>query len=316
MFRRASLLGSLFMTNGTGAKVSVKLTLHSASGVEKISLEESTPEIVVGDGSLLKPLRESDSRRAVACIYCESTDQLSKEHVIPLALGGMVLIWDGSCEECRNETQRFEGEVLQGEMRKVRLTQGLPSRSGYKNSHRNGTKVLRGGDQVDIDPEEVPTLFTYPIFGLPKHGRSGDPSIKMQGTATYSYGIDPEEFLKKMGASEITLEPPKAEPVAFARLVAKVAFGFAWLQDYLSHLEDSKALVNAFMRNTRQLGLYVGTKPDPYIKYEGVSHRVEFKVSVQGVLYAEIQLFAESGSPTYLVAFGLLKPESSLRQAF
>jgi hypothetical protein len=47
-----------------------------------------------------------------SCIYCGSTQQLSKEHALPLGLGGNYILPNASCEKCRKITEAFEHTCL------------------------------------------------------------------------------------------------------------------------------------------------------------------------------------------------------------
>jgi hypothetical protein len=46
------------------------------------------------------------------CIYCGSTENLSKEHIVPLGLGGEDVLYDASCGWCRDATSRIESRLL------------------------------------------------------------------------------------------------------------------------------------------------------------------------------------------------------------
>src|SRR3712207_705268 len=42
------------------------------------------------------------------CIYCGATNELTDEHVIPLALAGNIIVPDASCRACAAITSDFE----------------------------------------------------------------------------------------------------------------------------------------------------------------------------------------------------------------
>lgn len=54
------------------------------------------------------------SRYIGKCIYCGSTDNLTREHVVPRGLGGPWLLLKASCKKCARITSDFEGGVLGG----------------------------------------------------------------------------------------------------------------------------------------------------------------------------------------------------------
>ena len=54
-------------------------------------------------------------QRVGQCIYCDSRKgKLTKEHIIPYALGGIPFLWKASCARCRKETGDFEERMLHG----------------------------------------------------------------------------------------------------------------------------------------------------------------------------------------------------------
>lgn len=46
------------------------------------------------------------------CIYCQSTVELSNEHIVARGLGGTAILKKASCEACRQITHKFETHVL------------------------------------------------------------------------------------------------------------------------------------------------------------------------------------------------------------
>lgn len=91
-------------------------------------------------------------------------------------------------------------------------------------------------------------------------------------------------------------------------MLAKIAFCQAYATGVLDRVEDVKPLVNAFMHEPDRIGLFVGSKDPPFERFENMSVRVAIKQNEQaGILFAEVQLFASSGAPTYLVVIGRLR---------
>ena len=74
------------------------------------------PIVKLADTSDLADFSKLRPETANECIYCESTVQLSREHILPYALGGTTTIPAGSCEKCRRITHEFETAVLRGPM--------------------------------------------------------------------------------------------------------------------------------------------------------------------------------------------------------
>jgi HNH endonuclease len=62
------------------------------------------------------------------CIYCGSTEELSDEHIIPMGLGGRLVLSHASCAICSSKTSKQERTCLRTMYGPLRLLYGLPSR--------------------------------------------------------------------------------------------------------------------------------------------------------------------------------------------
>ena len=71
------------------------------------------------------------------CIYCGKSADLRNEHIVPFALNGVTVLPKSTCGACAEITGRFEGAVLRGPMRDVRVYRGLKSRSGHTTAPKN-----------------------------------------------------------------------------------------------------------------------------------------------------------------------------------
>lgn len=104
------------------------------------------------------------------CIYCGSTQNLTDEHAIPLALQGNRILRGGSCLNCNKITTRFERSILRNSMLAIRTVLGMPTRKKKNRPDtlpmiftRNG---IRTEEQVPID-DAVPSLI-LPELGPPE----------------------------------------------------------------------------------------------------------------------------------------------------
>lgn len=270
------------------------------------------PELRTGDSSELADLKHIPSIKAGFCIYCRSTNQLSREHVVPYALGGTLTITEGSCEVCRKKTQEFENDVLTGPMRMVRYLQNLPSSTKHRSVPRTVELLVKLGETeqpIEIPIEKAPILLDFYEFGEPKYlEASKGTSLDVGSVVTGSYGQDPGQVISELSAKGMTIAGAPRRPVAFARMIAKIAYCFAFVQGHIRRLENPSELIDAFMENLDLIGRFVGSVPPPFVKYEGVSIRLAIKVlASEGIAYAEVQLFAASGAPTYIVVLGRIR---------
>jgi hypothetical protein len=91
-------------------------------------------------------------------------------------------------------------------------------------------------------------------------------------------------------------------------MIAKIAYCFALAQGHINRLENPSELVKAFMEEPNTIGRFVGSIPPPFTKYEGIVIRFAFKfLESARIAYEEVQLFAASGAPTYVVVLGRVK---------
>lgn len=260
------------------------------------------------------------TERANGCIYCESTVQLSREHILPYALGGTTTIPRGSCEKCRRITHEFETAVLRGPMQMVRYIENMPSGTKHKDAAKTiPVKVTINDREVEIDAprDEAPILLPFPVFGPPDYLDSRGSQLKLFSVVTGSFGADPTEFAKKYNAQQLEINVTGHDAIAFARMLAKIAYGNAHAQNQLGRVKDKTALVCAMMEVPDTIGQFVGTVPSPFKKYPGVRHRISLHDTRDSkVLFSEVQLFASAGAPTYAVILGTLNDDdSSLSEA-
>lgn len=298
-------------------KQTVRL-MRDGNVIHEEALDGTSPDVKPGDASGLSNISNMVSLRAGACVYCGSKEQLSREHVIPYALGGTLTIIDGSCEECRKKTHRFETDVLTGPLRMVRYIHNLPSSSKHKDVPKLipiTVNVADGTEKgIDVPVAKAPILLAFYEFGEPKYLDSlSGASLETSGVVTGSYGQDPGRFLVELSAKGMSLSSPPMRPVSFARMIGKIAYCFAYYSGYIPKLENPNELVRAFMDEPDTIGRFVGSAPPPYLRYEGLGIRLEIKIlGEHRIAFAEVQLFAASGAPTYLVVLGRIRDGEAL----
>lgn len=281
--------------------------------VREETLEGAPPEVRAGDPAGLSDMNRMASVKAGFCIYCGSTEQLGREHIVPYALGGTLTITEGSCEGCRKKTHAFETDVLTGPMRMVRYIQNLPSSTKHRSVPETVELFVKLGDEaeqrIEVPIAKAPIFLAFYEFGEPKYlDPSRGANLETGAVVTGSYGQDPSQVLSELSAKGMTIVGPPMRPVAFARMIAKIAYCFAFAQGHIRKLENASELINAFMEEPDTIGRFVGSIPPPFTKYEGVGIRFAIKVlESERMAYAEVQLFAASGAPTYVVVLGRVK---------
>jgi len=278
--------------------------------------ESEIPNVEVADPTEIADFSKLRIKTADACIYCGSTVQLSREHILAYALGGTTTITGGSCEECRKITHAFETAVLRGPMRMTRYIQGMPSGTKHKDAPETlPVEVTVNGSKIKINAprNEALILLPFPIFEPPGYLVPGKSELKLIGAVTGSFGADPNEFGKRYGAQHLQLKVSGYDAVAFARLVAKTAYANAYVQDQLQRLKNTPDLVRAMMKEPNTIGRFVGTVPEPYQKYPGLRHRLSIHIMPEHrLLFSTVQLFASAGAPSYIVVLGTLRDDDPM----
>jgi hypothetical protein len=290
--------------------INTKITIKHPRGVVRAESASTPTDIVERVTPELGSLAAKQSVRATACIYCGSTDRLSHEHVVPYAWGGNLQIFDGSCEPCRLITSQFENFALNdGAMVHVRKARGIQSRSKHANSRKEVavTLVRPGSEQVERFPaSEVPLILGFPWLGRPGTFVGVESKgLTLEGWVTTSYGEEVQRFLAEHGATGMRVEESAKRPVAFARTLAKIAYGYAWIDGVFDTVQGGDELVQAFIQEPDRIGAFVGMKPPPFERYPDYQLRLEYKLWMPGLLvYMEVQPFVDTPAPTYEVLLG------------
>lgn len=165
-----------------------------------------------------------------SCIYCGATDQLTDEHIIPVALAGRIVLPDASCRKCAGITSDFEQRVLRGFMLDARTAGGYPTRRPKKRPQSLPLQIERDGafEQVELMPKEHPALLVLPLLDPPGvlAGRKHGAGVSICGYETIYFGKNPAHVAKGLGVKTIRTTH-NWDVTSFARLLAKISYGFA-----------------------------------------------------------------------------------------
>jgi len=238
------------------------------------------------------------------CIYCGETSGLSCEHILPLGLSGTAELPEASCERCRKITGEIEQIVLRGPMWAVRVYRRLESRTKHKEAPKTyALTVIRGGRAavVSLPPEEYPILLPFPVFPPPAflNPEGYCNGIHVKVITTISFGPRPDEILKKLGADEIRITRD-LKPVAFARMLAKIAYAWAAAEGQLDAIDGESLVIPAILGKTDDIGRWVGTLDRPSLSASSGLHELAIhRDTSRRMLIAEVRLFADSQTPSY-----------------
>ncbi len=243
------------------------------------------------------------------CIYCGKTDDLRKEHILPFGLGGSTVLQGSTCGGCAKVTGQVEQKVLRGPMWGLRIYRGLKSRTKHEHAPKcYPLKIIRNGSEqtVELPVNEFPILLHFPVFEPPAYlnPKNYEKGILVSGVITVSFGHRPEDVARALGVESISLEQ-RQEPVAFARMIAKMAYSWAAAEGKIGLLRGGSPVVSAILGKTDDIGRWVGTITDPIKKYNGLLHRILIHEDEdRHLLFGEVHLFSDSETPRYGVILG------------
>lgn len=240
------------------------------------------------------------------CIYCGATNvRLGKEHTLPKSLGGggTLVLQKASCPACSAITSKFERHVSKELLSAVRAKHKLPTKHKNERPSELSLSVQRGKEQeiISVPIGVYPALVPLLLFAPPAHidKRSYVSGIEVLGW-TLS-GPPPEEIRDKLNIDGFTVTV-NFKAVDLARLIAKIAYGFA-VRTFGSGIIDTSYVRPAILDQKKDVGRWVGCvslKPPPK-----TSNLHELKVSViNGDIYVYVRLFANYETPEYLVITG------------
>lgn len=301
------------MSEPPKSKRRVTITVNRADGSlfqEITSSIES--EIVEGSLEGIEDVARLKYPRVGHCIYCGEIEHLGREHVIPYGLNGNAVLLAASCAKCREITSSFEREVLRGSMWTVRVRLGFQSRKKHhKTPLTQRLTFKRNGisHTVDLPIERFPIFLRFVTFAWPRYFTEQQKSgIDITGVATILFGPGPEVVGKELGAEELIFTSARDHPTSFARMIAKIGYGMAFVRGDINRIEGPSPVIPSILGEVDDVGRWVGTLPGPLRKYPGPLHRVEIRDDVERrCLVAEVQLFSNSPTPSYIVVLGPLK---------
>jgi len=245
------------------------------------------------------------------CIYCGSTKDLTKEHVVPYGLGcpHEWIIYDGSCQDCARITSAFERDVLRNYLIELRAALGLPTYRKKKRPKNLDLQLLRDGQSftVSLPAEQYPPLIIMPHFKVPAYiGNYGyQRGVMVVGSSLHG-PPNMKETLAKLNANGFSVTRSLVG-LNFARMLAKIAYGMAILQ-FGHHTLKEVFVLPCILGQREDVGRWVGCSEEPSIvpKAEKLLHRIEV-MSNNSIVSAHIRLFANYRTPVYLVFVGSLK---------
>ena len=165
------------------------------------------------------------------CIYCPATDGLTDEHIIPMALGGRLVLQNASCRACAKITRNFERIVTREMYWPLRLRLGVKGSRKHKDRPTHWPGVLTDDDKITemaIEVGKLPTIYGIlemapPGFTTGEPLTEGNPPMKVHIKMDQS---EVDQFLKEYEAGKFKFEVT-LQWGPFSRMIAKICHGYA-----------------------------------------------------------------------------------------
>jgi len=196
------------------------------------------------------------------CIYCKKSGvALSEEHIIPYGLNGNQVLLNASCSDCSKITSAFELDILRHTFMLPRKVFKMRSRHNHDDEIPAKLEIEgKTVQSIKIPKDDAPIMFALPIFLPPSvlDNRPFQPGI--QGTGEFQIneirGIAKEKLRKKHGGPSIVSFDIAYKPTNFARMLAKIAYGFAVANFGIDDIEDL-GILSAIKGETDDIGKWV-----------------------------------------------------------
>lgn len=252
-----------------------------------------------------------------SCIYCGSLEGLTDEHVIPLGLGGKIILPNSSCPQCSAITSVFELICLRNMYGPLRQLYSLPSRRKKQQPKTIPLKVkFTPTDEwqyIPVEQSEYPFLITFPYFKMPNLISNTVPSdrkgaktdrIWIRGASAYeNFKGHLQRITEQLKVHSIMPEST-ARMEEFCQLLAKISHSYAVA---VLGCNNIKYLLNDIILN-KELSkcpdvigsLEKDEKPSEEL------HEISLNI-VDKFVVVRIRLLAKLGTPTYFVVAGIVE---------
>lgn len=142
------------------------------------------------------------------CIYCNQTEDLTDEHVVPFALGGRLVLPDASCKKCAKITSAFEAKVLRGFMLEARAVGKFPTRRPKERPTTIPLTIGTGehAQLIELGLADAPGFLHLPLL-TPAAYLAGQPAatgVNICGNQVLYFGKPPTDVAASLGTKTLT----------------------------------------------------------------------------------------------------------------
>lgn len=250
------------------------------------------------------------------CIYCGETKlpasegRFTDEHVIPLALGGNLVLQEASCKRCAKIINReIETPVLDHEWGNLRAKRDFPTRNKQRRKRKKLAAIsvtTTDGSPLSIPLAEHSTPTVMYKFGEARILSGLGPGIDdLRWTPTIITSHDEEVEMQRRFPKWDKLHRLKMQPYPFARLLAKIAHSYV-VAEY--GIAFTPFVLDIILGRSTDYFLTVGGSWDIQPAVPGGDHVINISMRVMKPAYililGEIRLFSQIESPSYHVVVG------------
>jgi hypothetical protein len=248
------------------------------------------------------------------CIYCGTTtlpagvSRFGDEHIIPLALGGNLILPEACCKICEGIINReIETPVLSQEWGYLRSKRNFPTRKKKKRK-THITLYRHDGSAMSVSVRDysapVPVYkFRGPriLTGLPVG------FDHLHWTVAMLSSHDDEMAMKQKFPEWNGRHTFKPEPYVFARLLAKIAYGYVAAEWGLEGFDPLG--LDLILGRTKDDYFYtVGGTWDIQPPIPGGDHITDIKLEkinpTKFRITVDVRLFSQVATPSYIVVVG------------
>jgi hypothetical protein len=251
------------------------------------------------------------------CIYCGETNlakgvrKFGDEHIIPLAMGGNLILDEASCDSCEKIiNSQIETPVLDREWGQFRARRGFPTR--HKKQRKEKTHVIVGC--VDGTTMKVPLReYSCPVM-LYKFGEarilSGLPygTDHLRWTASILTDHETEMAMQEKYPQWNKRHRLKTQPHEFARLLAKIGYSYATAE--LGYGAFTPLVTDLIRGTSDDYFLHVGGSWDMPAAVPGGDHlmniSMQFTSPTRALVILAIRLFSAMETPNYHAVVGAI----------
>lgn len=241
------------------------------------------------------------------CIYCESSNELTDEHVLPYALGGKLVLPKASCTSCAAVTGKLEQKLLRGHWWPYRKKLGLQTRNPDASKELRSVKINRADGSVIQAMMPLESFVAAIVFKLDKpailsgNRASGEPYakeafLKLLGVMPTEAVVDGNRF--GLASHDKVEFPVNFDCGDLTRFLAKVAHGYAISKVGIASFQQF-FLREFILGRTDGIQTFVGGYVSPVVlpTLPGGGHNRMMLRTREDLISVCIQLFIEKDEP-------------------